>query len=389
MASLFRGCAAFASLVFLPKAAEAGEQGELLLLQQLSRHGDRAPILAYTDICPLDPWTYKYNSWNEELTAVGVQQLMAVGDVTRKTYGEWLGMYNGTTMTMRAVDAPRVLQSAEVAMSTTFPPGNGPDSGPVFVPVHTMPAAEDTLLNWVTQCHSRLVADREAWWNSTGAGILQAAKAVADPVTAFCGFEALTDKDFKNQVDGIGFDRGQGFLTDELSAAEILAAQNLTITLQDGDFSTDAMQTYMSGDLPSTLVDNMNQAIASYGSDSAQKYIGYFSHRHALLSLAQFFGWTWTEYNLPRTMIGTGTTVWIELRRSVEVNGFDVILKQYTPHCSELSLSACPVQPISLPGCARQNGTLCTMEEFSAIVSQRLNRTGTWQTICGAEAMMV
>jgi hypothetical protein len=385
----FRCCAAFAGLALLSKVAEAGEPGELLLLQQMTRHGDRAPILEYNKVCPSDPFTYKYNSWNEELTALGIQQIMAVGDVTRRTYGDWLGKYNGSKMTMRAVDASRVLQTAEVALSTTFLPGKGPDSGPVFIPVHTVPLAEDSLLNWVTQCHSRLTADRAAFWNSTGAGILQAGKAAADPVTAFCGFEATTDLQLKDQVDGIGFDRSSGFLTNELTDAEILAAQNLTITLQDGDFSTDAMKTYMSGDLPSTLVENMNQAIASYGSDSAQKYIGYFTHRHVHLSLAQFFGWTWTEYNVPRTMINTGTTIWVELRRSPEVNGYDVMLKQYTPHCSELSLSECPVEPIRLPGCTRENGAVCSLEEFSAMVSQRFDRTGTWQTICGNETMMV
>jgi len=274
-------------------------------------------------------------------------------------------------------------------MSTLFPPGNGPDSGPAFVPVHTVPADYDTLLTWVPACASRLKADRAAWWNSTGAGILQAGQAAADPVTAFCGSKATTDKKLKDQVDGIGFDKGSGFLTNELSAAEILAAQNLTITLQRGDFATDAAQTYMSGDLPATLVDNMNQAIKLDGTGTAQRYIGYFTHRHAGLSLAEFFGWTWTQYNLPQGMINTGTTVWIELRRGVENNGFDVALLQYTPHCREHSLVSCPVQPISLPGCTRQNGTLCSLEEFSGMVSQRLNRTGTWHTICSANETTV
>jgi len=363
--------------------------GALVLLQQLSRHGARSPKSKYPSECPNDPFTNQWDSWNAGLSGPGHLEAAAVGSVTRQMYGAWLGPYNGSQMLVRSGDSDRVLQSAQVAMSTLLPPGTGPEGGldgrPTIVPIHTVPEEEDSLLAIDKGgCHARSKADCQRWWKATGAGIWEAGHAAVAPVTAFCGVEATKAKVFKDQVDGIGFDIAAGFALNGFGADQLLAAQNLTMVLQRGCFTHDEARTYMAGDFPATLVANMEKAIEAEGSD--QKYIAYFSHRQALYSLAEFFGWDWTQYGIPEGMVQTGTTVWLELRHGEEAGQYDVALLQWSPHCGLSSLEACPVDPITLPGCAR--GTTCSFDEFRAIVSQRVARTGSWEKLCGAELMV-
>lgn len=294
-------------------------------------------------------------------------------------------------MTVRSVDSDRVLQTAEIAMASLFQEGTGPDQGlpgrPTFVPIHTMPEEDDELLVCpADSCSKRQDADYDSWWSATGADILREGKAVTEPLTAFCGKEATDNGVLKEQVDGIGFDVSRGFITNEITAEQLYAAQNLSIVLQRGLFATDEARTYMAGDLPAVLVSNMEQAIAQETSDQRQRYEGYFAHRHAGYALAEFFGWQWAQYGIPEGQIQTGTTIWIELRRGATTGQFDVALLQWAPHCSETNaMSACPAQAIALPGCTRERGTLCSFDEFRDMVSQRIARTGSWRSLCGVE----
>lgn len=388
-----RACLALVVSLEGSLASPPGE-GELLFLQQVSRHGARSPKLSYLKSCPDDPFNYKWDSWNMQLSGPGGLEAAAIGDVTRKTYGEWLGAYNGSHMTVRSVDSDRVLQTAEIAMASLFPEGTGPEQGlpssPTFVPIHTVPEEDDDLLNCPAEsCWKKEGEDYASWWDSTGYDIWLAGKAVADPVTKFCGNQALTNGKLKDQIDGVGFDRSQGFFSNEFTDEEIFAAQNLSIVLQRGLFASDEARTYMSGDLPVTLVDNMDNAIAQIGSDQAQRYVSYFTHRHAGYALAEFFKWGWAQNGIPEGQIQTGTTLWIELRRGEEEGQFDVVTKQWAPHCGDANaMSSCPAQAIPLYGCTRKQGTVCSIEEFRSMVTQRIARTGDWRSICSVEAMV-
>lgn len=386
--------ASFGGSLCASEAGETGTPGELLLLHQLSRHGSRSPKSKYQRECPLDPFLDMWDTWNADLTGPGGKEAAAIGNVTRKMYGTWMGVYDGSRMKVRACDSDRVLQSAEVAMSLLFPAGTGPEHGlpgrPTFVPIHTVDQEEDSLLKIEDgSCHARNKADSKSWWSTTGVGIFHEGQAITVPLTKFCGAAATSNKQLKDQVDGIGFNAVQfeGFGENGYGVPpeDILASQNLSIILQRGDFATDAARTYLAGDLPATLLANMHKAIATDGSDQAEKYIAYFSHRQSLYALAEFFGWQWTQHGIPPGMVQTGTTVWIELRRGAGAGQYDVALLQWAPRCGESNMSNCPAQPIALPGCTRRNGTLCSIEEFGAIVSQRVARTGSWQVLCGAE----
>lgn len=175
--------------------------GELVLLQQLTRHGVRSPKSSYSKYCPKDPWTYSWTAWNADLTGVGMLEETAVGKVTRTRYGDFLGTYNGTKHIVRAVDSDRVLQSAATAMffGNVFPPGTGPKGGlpgrPTIVPVHSVKESKDDLLAVDgASCEDRSDADYDVWWSSTGESILAGAQSVVAPIAAFCGRNATSNK---------------------------------------------------------------------------------------------------------------------------------------------------------------------------------------------------
>lgn len=185
------------------------------------------------------------------------------------------------------------------------------------------------------------------------------------------------------QVDGIGFDKVEGFLTTELSSEAIYAAQNLSITLQRGSFATDASQTYLAGALPKTLVDNMESAIAAVAANTAARplYYAYFSHRHALYGIAEFFGWAWNLYGVPPGQVQTATTVWFELRKSDDSMSYEVFLYSYAPHCGMANYTDCPSSQIVLPTCTLASRG-CTLDQFKSLVTTRVARTGSYSTLC-------
>jgi len=232
-------------------------------------------------------------------------------------------------------------------------------------------------------CWDRSDDDYDAWWASTGKAILEAGQSAVAPVAAFCGKTPTSNKDLKMQIDGIGFDRAEGFLTSQLSSEEIYAAQNLSIVLQRGSFATDAAQTYLAGALPQTLVDNMESAVAHLAANHSARplYYAYFSHRHALYGVAEFFGWEWNLYGIPPGMVQTATTIWFELRTSDDGSGYEVFLYSYAPHCGIANYTECPRSLINLPTCTAPGGG-CTLDEFKALVTSRIDRTGSYATLC-------
>ena len=312
----------------------------------------------------------------------------AVGSVTRALYGGFLGVYNGTKHVVRAVDSDRVLQSAATAMFFgAFPPGGGPTGGlpgrPATVPVHTVPEDSDDLLT-ASACYDRSDAEYAQWWASDGQAILDEGASVVEPIAQFCGVTPTSNKALKMQVDGIGFDRREGFVTN-LSDAQIFAAQNLSIVLQRGLFATNAARTYLAGTLPQELVRNMEAAVASVAANRTVRplYHAYFAHRHALYGLAEFFGWAWEQYGIPPGQVQTATTLFLELRHADTPGEYEVELFGWAPHCGNGgNLSACPRTPIALPGCSAS--TLCTLGEFAAIVSDRYAATGTYEQLCAS-----
>merc|ERR1711924_201897 len=202
------------------------------------------------------------------------------------------------------------------------------------------------------------------------------------PLTMFCGKLAETSKALKMQVDGVGFDRAQGFLHSSVVSDDALfAAQNLSIVIQRGASATDAAKTYLAGSLPTTLLKNMLNTVdpAQIGPDEPS-YYGYFVHRHSLYALAEFFGWSWKQSGIPEGQVHTGTTVFIELRRN-STGGLTVEMKQWNPHCGETNATSCPREPIPLSGCSMSGGSVCSLNEFAGMIQTRNDRTGDWSKL--------
>ncbi|KAK6752591.1 hypothetical protein RB195_003795 [Necator americanus] len=93
---------------------------ELVFVQALWRHGDRAPnSLPY----PKDP--YNESAWPrgwEQLTNIGITQMNELGRYFRKTYGSFVSPYHiPSQVYIRSSDSDRALTSAQAFLSGFYP----------------------------------------------------------------------------------------------------------------------------------------------------------------------------------------------------------------------------------------------------------------------------
>ena len=116
-----------------------------------TRHGDRSPV----HLLPNDRAT-----WPEglgQLSGIGMAQHVALGETLRSNYSGLLGLdsYSVFDVYARATQVDRTIQSAIALFQGLFPPGTGPDASPgrvQYVPIHSMPVANDTLLRGYNNC---------------------------------------------------------------------------------------------------------------------------------------------------------------------------------------------------------------------------------------------
>jgi hypothetical protein len=114
---------------------------ELIFSLDLVRHGDRTPIWEI----PNSP-----HVWNEglgELTALGAQQEMEVGQSMRKKYVDTYHLlsshYEPETMYVRSTDINRTKKSAEAFLSGLYPENT---RNRQFIPINVIPKSEDYVL---------------------------------------------------------------------------------------------------------------------------------------------------------------------------------------------------------------------------------------------------
>ncbi|VDO41427.1 unnamed protein product [Onchocerca flexuosa] len=136
---------------------------ELILVQIVWRHGDRAPMSTYpTDIHREEAWSY---GWGE-LTELGMQQQFALGRLIRHRYIE--GNYNFLSnnykpkeLYIRSTDVNRTLISALANLAGMYPTGipgkDYPESKqwPTHwtpIPIHTVQNEEDFVGNVFSRC---------------------------------------------------------------------------------------------------------------------------------------------------------------------------------------------------------------------------------------------
>jgi len=103
---------------------------------------------------PTDPYKDR-SSWPVgpgQLTSPGKRQHYQLGQWMRARYGELLGEeYSEEEVLVRSTDTDRTLMSGQVSLAGLFPPSGYMEWSPSLawqpVPVHTVPQAQDLLLN--------------------------------------------------------------------------------------------------------------------------------------------------------------------------------------------------------------------------------------------------
>jgi len=150
-------------LLTTARTLSAQNVSTLQLVQVVFRHGDRTPAYTY----PTDP--YK-QFWEEIglgiLTKTGMQQHYDLGRYFRERYGSFLGdRYDARQLYVRSTDIDRTLQSAYCDLAGLFPPDPAQTWNPNLlwqpIPVHTVPDANDTLLEMFSYCPQYDVLDAQ------------------------------------------------------------------------------------------------------------------------------------------------------------------------------------------------------------------------------------
>ncbi|VDK86328.1 unnamed protein product [Litomosoides sigmodontis] len=136
---------------------------ELIFIQIIWRHGDRAPIFAYpTDIHQEEAWPY---GWGE-LTELGMRQQFALGRLLRQRYIEenhnFLSHnYKPKELYIRSTDVNRTLISAMANLAGMYPAGTPGKDYPSSkhwpshwtpIPIHTVENEEDFVGNVFCRC---------------------------------------------------------------------------------------------------------------------------------------------------------------------------------------------------------------------------------------------
>uniref|UniRef100_A0A7E4VAK7 Lysosomal acid phosphatase n=1 Tax=Panagrellus redivivus TaxID=6233 RepID=A0A7E4VAK7_PANRE len=160
---MWRFCLLFFLLFVCIANIAAGN--ELLLVQIVWRHGDRAPVETYpNDVHGEDVWPNGFG----ELTELGMRQQCALGEVIREHYinrdnDTFLSRsYNSKEVYIRSTDVNRTIISAMSNLAGMYPSGKSghdfPDGKSYWpshwtpVPVHTVPTEIDHVGNVFAPC---------------------------------------------------------------------------------------------------------------------------------------------------------------------------------------------------------------------------------------------
>ncbi|TYZ62543.1 hypothetical protein PybrP1_009663 [[Pythium] brassicae (nom. inval.)] len=390
-------------LVLSLAAVSAEPKSELRRLVTLSRHGSRAPNGVVETICPGAARVNAYHVPLEQLTEVGMRQMLAAGEHLRAVYVDekrflapsFNGVNNSHFETyFRADAATRCSQSATALGYGLYPDGTGPHGfprQPVPVTMQLLPNEHDFAAP-KGPCSAVLNADLSAYATSRALELIEKNRAALDAMGEVCGValdEIPTVPGGEDLVLGVKdiadmfiFDRDEGLprakgLTAEVSdQLEHLAFQHL----MERYYSTDREVTYWVGGFADLLLSNLNAA-AHPGSPSPAeyRYFSYHGHRELLHGLGKMLGWNFRFEGLPEAMNMTAlhpaTTLAFELHARTDAatgaESYFVETYIWSPKTAR--------EQVALAKCSAR---ACPLDEFKAIVATHIAKTGTWQEIC-------
>lgn len=364
----------------------------------VNRHGHRTPNAAYWEMCPRDIKNRRrYDVGAEDLSGLGMQEEFNFGQYLRQTYRKFLGdRFNRTMHFFRAVGEPRILQSAVAVAQGIFPDGFGPGgflpSRPQFVPVFSDMDTHEYLLDDVP-CFRRAERDSVRWLAENYDAFINDSEVstVLTKIKEVCGNYRGNVSGFaylKTVADGmtLNTDFGQKIANGELTPEWLFRIRNVSMQLLLLRlYNTDEQQTYTVVDLPKVILKILNHThvaketvLLNDYSDTRQEANFFFVHRETLFALAQFFGFQFHVAGLPPMEVPVASSLILEkLMPKGEQHSYDeskvyIRMSLWTPYkgISTLPLNACRIPE------------LCEMQELRAIYDKRINRTGTWETLC-------
>nr|CCA22492.1 conserved hypothetical protein [Albugo laibachii Nc14] len=380
--------------------------GELRRLITLSRHGSRAPNYVTHTICPNNHANLQaYKVPPAQLTVNGMNQLVQVGKHIREIYVETQNFlsesFSGEKRLhfeayFRADAATRCAHSAEALALGLYPFGSGPEGFPLqLVPV-TMELLQHEHVFAAPKgpCKATLARDLAQYAQQKAPELFQGEdKDVLDRLGAACGIN-MTDvphlkggEDLilavKDIADMLTFDQQEGLSplpgldTDTMKKVEQLGFRNL----MERYYSSDRMITYWNGAFPDLLLKNLNDAARPNSPTSREyRYFSYHGHRELLHALGKLLGWEFHFNGLPEAMNTTslepGTTLFFELHANKsdtnQEESYFVRTFLYSPATAR--------QQIKLSKCSQLD---CPLLKFNRIIRNHIDRTGTWEAICG------
>lgn len=397
-------------LALLAATAAAADSSELRRLVTLSRHGSRAPNPVAAALCPLNAANLgAYHVPPEQLTEVGMAQLLAVGQHLRVEYvggqrflSPSLGgaQHRHFETYFRADAATRCAQSAAALGLGLYPDGTGPagfERQTVPVTMQLLPNEHDFAAP-KGPCRATLAEDLALYARDRAPAVFDRFQSALDAVGDVCGvqvddyptMQGGEDKvlGVKDVADMFVFDRDEGLprtprLTPELQAQlEELAFTNL----MERYYSTDREITYWVGGFADLLLSTLNGA-ATPESPSANEYrfFSYHGHRELLHGLGKMIGWDFHFEGLPAAMNTTallpGTTMFFELRAEAHPHEDGTL---HSEHYFVRTFVWAPAtnerEQVKLAKCSMLD---CPLDEFNNIIRGHVKRTGTWQQICG------
>ena len=390
--------------------AEAEPTSELILVQSLTRHGNRAPNPTITTSCPkLYPTradiVRTFGAEPAGLTNMGMNQMRNVGSLLRRRYidgGFAPAAYNPHQKAyyFQARGQPRHQQSCAAMGQGLFPIG----TGPVTYPDRLQPIAisswdtgtDFTLFPPTAPCAAVMGAENAAWAASTGAALVADNLDIVRALERTCGSSieraadpAATTKDI---VDAVLFLQDEylppppGLPAAMARRAVFLAQAMLTSKL----FGAPDRQTMWLADFPAALLERMDCALRPGAAGVCPlRYGGYVSSRELLFVLGQTLGLAFDVPGLPPTALPPASTLTFELRQrggggAAAPEPF-VACRLTVPPRRQADVNVTHSRALPLGACA---GKLeCPLSQFRAIFAALNASTGPWRSICRVRAV--
>ncbi|KAF0715789.1 Aste57867_3158 [Aphanomyces stellatus] len=357
------------------------ETKDLRVVIALSTHGSRAPKHAVATLCPNNqPNLNAYAVPFEQLTSLGMQQMVHAGAHTRDVYVNTKQFLSPTLKQKDHFDSYFRAEPSLGQNSITFGYGLYPDTTPgldfpVPVPVvMQLVSNEHDIAVTNGPCQETLARDMTTFAATRGKYLLHKHKAVLDSLADACGAPLETNHDVGVVADMLTSDHAQGL--PPLVPAD-LAAQVQTLAFDqmlEAYLGSERQVTYYVGGFPDLMRAQLDQAL---NQTSGYKLYAYTGRRELLHGMAFMLGWDFAFQDQPHsTLFNTsalpaGATMFIELHSGPNGEHPVVETHVWSPETnrSQVKLSKC-------------SAVSCPLAEFNAIVGRHINRTQTWQDLC-------